>query len=586
MNFRPMRLIHVGLTFCLGSLSMLSLGAEPTFKMRADQKPIAAPGEARPASDLPTSGTVGRRAAAQALHAPTIFQAGSRACGPDCDYCHCGTNFEENCPDDWAYDLDCDCGCQFCDDMCPDCSGQGCDCTAVCGNGVCECACEETTATCPQDCIAPCYDQAPVAISSGQKYGVNGEMCVVTYVGCNPCTDQCDYCMLGTSAFCACPNDWNGDGACDCGCQFNDIDCSYPQPCDPCTPTPGPAEICAEVLPSDCGAPACFVPPTCTSTDPICAVSVLEPLTGEYVFCPTYTAGACEGDVCVRVWMNTPDPCDPELWFRFDQIGDHEPPVPDPMSFSVLPRPISDSAIEMTATGATDSSPNVQYQFDFVSGGVGGTDSAWQTSRTYVDSGLAPDTRYCYTVRARDGASPPNVTAPSPVACAYTHAAVPTGVTFGAVDCSSMDIDIAADDNPAHTLYAIQCVFTSDSNWNGKFVSGEGRPVSSPDWRNRVQWDATRAVEMQSKTSYAFWVVARSQGGNVTAPGPAGSRSTGGCGDMDEDGDVDLRDLALWQPCFDPTGVKPGCGDGDLDGDGTISLRDVPRLIEILKGPQ
>jgi hypothetical protein len=39
-------------------------------------------------------------------------------CGPGCDYCWFGTEYENNCPLDWCNDGDCDCGCQFSDTDC------------------------------------------------------------------------------------------------------------------------------------------------------------------------------------------------------------------------------------------------------------------------------------------------------------------------------------------------------------------------------------------------------------------------------------------------------------------------------------
>jgi hypothetical protein len=33
------------------------------------------------------------------------------------------------------------------------------------------------------------------------------------------------YCWYGTDYEGACPTDYNGDGSCDCGCQFTDVDC-------------------------------------------------------------------------------------------------------------------------------------------------------------------------------------------------------------------------------------------------------------------------------------------------------------------------------------------------------------------------
>jgi len=73
--------------------------------------------------------------------------------------------------------------------------------------------------------------------------------------------------------------------------------------------------------------------------------------------------------------------------------------------------PVSTS-ISMTATTASD--PNgVLYYFDEISGNPGGTDSGWQTSTSYTDTGLLPSMQYTYTVTARDMSANQNETAPS-----------------------------------------------------------------------------------------------------------------------------------------------------------------------------
>ncbi|MFQ5415230.1 MAG: hypothetical protein ACE5E6_12305, partial [Phycisphaerae bacterium] len=101
--------------------------------------------------------------------------------------------------------------------------------------------------------------------------------------------------------------------------------------------------------------------------------------------------------------------------------GDTTPPVPDPMTFSVLPAASGTTAITMTATTATDSgSPPVSYFFDFLSGGSGGTDSGWQSSPVYTDTGLSPGVTYTYRVKARDSATTPNETGYSQTASATT----------------------------------------------------------------------------------------------------------------------------------------------------------------------
>jgi len=61
----------------------------------------------------------------------------------------------------------------------------------------------------------------------------------------------------------------------------------------------------------------------------------------------------------------------------------------------------SSSAISMTATTGSDPS-GVQYSFDETSGNPGGSDSGWQSSSSYTDSGLDADTQYTYRVQMCD----------------------------------------------------------------------------------------------------------------------------------------------------------------------------------------
>ena len=80
-------------------------------------------------------------------------------------------------------------------------------------------------------------------------------------------------------------------------------------------------------------------------------------------------------------------------------VSDSTAPTPDPMTFSVLPNAISDSAITMTATTATDDAFDVEYYFTCSAGP--GNDSGWQSSPTYTDTGLSAGETYSYAVRAR-----------------------------------------------------------------------------------------------------------------------------------------------------------------------------------------
>jgi predicted outer membrane repeat protein len=97
---------------------------------------------------------------------------------------------------------------------------------------------------------------------------------------------------------------------------------------------------------------------------------------------------------------------------------DTVPPVPDPMTWTVVPYPTSSTSIMMVATTASDPS-GVEYFFTCTVGA--GNDSSWQDSATYEDTGLAVSTEYTYTVTARDKSGAQNTTATSAPASATTN---------------------------------------------------------------------------------------------------------------------------------------------------------------------
>ncbi len=78
---------------------------------------------------------------------------------------------------------------------------------------------------------------------------------------------------------------------------------------------------------------------------------------------------------------------------------DHRAPQPDPITWEQEPNAVSQVAIYMKATTATDPC-GVEYYFACTSGG--GHDSEWQASPLYTDTGLIEGLTYTYRVKTRD----------------------------------------------------------------------------------------------------------------------------------------------------------------------------------------
>jgi hypothetical protein len=91
----------------------------------------------------------------------------------------------------------------------------------------------------------------------------------------------------------------------------------------------------------------------------------------------------------------------PVLTITYETAGDTTPPTPNPSTWATEPYATGEHSISMTATTASDPS-GVEYFFDETSGNSGGSDSGWQSSSSYTDTGLSAGTTYTYRVRTRD----------------------------------------------------------------------------------------------------------------------------------------------------------------------------------------
>ena len=93
--------------------------------------------------------------------------------------------------------------------------------------------------------------------------------------------------------------------------------------------------------------------------------------------------------------------------------ADLSPPVPNPMVFHSPPAPSAAGSVSMVAATAYDPA-GVEYCFTCITGSEsGGTDSGWQDSPAYTDTGLTPGVPYSYSVKARDKSSARNETGTS-----------------------------------------------------------------------------------------------------------------------------------------------------------------------------
>jgi hypothetical protein len=195
-----------------------------------------------------------------------------------------------------------------------------------------------------------------------------------------------------------------------------------------------------------------------------------------------------------------------------EALPDTSPPSPDPMTWTTSPYALSSSAIRMEATTATDDN-DVEYYFDETSGNTGGSDSGWQDSAIYEDTGLQPETTYRYRVRARDKSTNQNATAYSSTLSATTESIpdttppTPDPMTWGtspyAVGSSTirMEATTATDDG------GVEYYFEETSGNSGGNDSG---------WQDSPIYEDTG---LNPDTTYSYRVMARDKSPNQNETG-------------------------------------------------------------------
>ena len=125
---------------------------------------------------------------------------------------------------------------------------------------------------------------------------------------------------------------------------------------------------------------------------------------------------ASDGAVTRIELLSTPNvedvglPANPTVFYTWGPL------MPAVATFDVTPEANGPTAVTMTAemgeVGYGYTGGSVEYQFTETSGNPGATSSAWQTSRTYTDTGLQPGTTYTYTVSMRAGTLTSTTSAP------------------------------------------------------------------------------------------------------------------------------------------------------------------------------
>jgi len=199
---------------------------------------------------------------------------------------------------------------------------------------------------------------------------------------------------------------------------------------------------------------------------------------------------------------------------NFTIVRDQTAPTPNPMSWATEPYEVSTSEISMLATTASDSFSPVEYYFNFYSsptGGSGGTNSSWQTSTYYSDTGLQPNHQYGYRVMARDSSPDHNQTSYSIISYEYTDIETPTGVTFGIISTNSIQ---------ARSISTPSGLTRGNS---GLLISNTTAGTSSPWKQDNNYWTSSG---LNTNTAYSFSARARNGDGDMTPWSPSATRYT------------------------------------------------------------
>jgi autotransporter-associated beta strand protein len=215
--------------------------------------------------------------------------------------------------------------------------------------------------------------------------------------------------------------------------------------------------------------------------------------------------------VKARDAFSTENNWSPESTVNLTSAGDTTPPSPSPMTFVAPPAAEDIQTITMTATTATDAN-SVQYDFENT---TLGTNSGWQDSPAYTQTGLIPGTTYTYIVRARDAAlnttaasAPASATPPIPDLTPPSPDPMSFAVLPNALNSTSITMTATTATDPGGVEYFFEC-------------TAGGGPDSG--WQNSTVFAPTGLTH---STSYTYTVRARDAAFNETSPSAPASATT------------------------------------------------------------
>ncbi len=192
-------------------------------------------------------------------------------------------------------------------------------------------------------------------------------------------------------------------------------------------------------------------------------------------------------------------------------VIDTDPPTPNPATFATPPFATGQTSVDMVATAGSDATPPVEYFFDETSGNSGGTDSGWQTSTSYSDTGLSSGTQYCYTVQMRDAVGTPNVGGVSSQSCATTQLPNQNPPTPNPMTWASVPTAAGTD-----TINMTATTATDDLGGTVEYFFDEttGNPGGTDSaWQTSTSYSDTG---LQGGTTFTYRVKARDPEGNET----------------------------------------------------------------------